>query len=174
MTGQNETLEQAMWRLFVHTAHEVCPEIGEQDIEIVLRTRPDLFDMVAGTVMRAIRLQMLSAEHCGPNLSEHDKDWADWALRTGDLTSEHHHPDSDHADEQRETDQRRCFAGDCAQDGLASVDGAEPGQRALSIRARGPIVAPADAPTGATTTGEAKPLIQGRWPSDSLGKTEVP
>ena len=41
------------------------------------------------------------------------------------LSTQHSRPDSDHANEQRETDERRCFAGDCAKDGVAGVDGAE-------------------------------------------------
>src|ERR1039458_8235748 len=81
MTTPTETLEQAMWHLFVHTAHDVCPDINEQDIETVLRSSPGIFDMAAGTVMRTIRLRMLSAEYHPPKLTQEDKDWADWALR---------------------------------------------------------------------------------------------
>jgi hypothetical protein len=88
--------------------------------------------------------------------------------------AEHRGPDSDHANEQRETDERRCFAGDCAKDGVAGVDSAEPGDRQLGIWAGMPVVAPADTPAGPAATGEAKPVIQGRWPSDGLRKTEIP
>ena len=135
-----------MWHLFVHTAHDVCPDINEQDIETVLRTRPDLFDMAAGTVMRTIRLRMLSAEHCGP--------------------------DRDHSDEQRETDERRCFMGDCAQDGVAGVDGAEL-MKGLTVRGRPwPVMIPAGATATAATAGEAQTTLEARWPGDGLHKTE--
>ena len=147
MTTEPETLEQAVWHLFVHTAHDVCPDINEQDIETVLRTRPDLFDMAAGTVMRAIRLQMLAAEH--------------------------RRPDRNHTNEQREADERRCFAGDCAKDGVASVDGAE---SMIGITVWGrlwyPGVELAETSTQSAPAREANAPIEARWPGDSLHKTE--
>jgi hypothetical protein len=137
-----ETLEQAMWHLFVHTAHDVY----EQDIETVLRTQPDLFDKAAGIVLRAIYLQMLAAKH--------------------------HRPDRDHPDEQRETDERRCFMGDCAQDGVAGVDGAEL-MKGLTVRGRPwPDMEIAEATATAATAGEAQTTLEARWPGDSLHKTE--
>jgi hypothetical protein len=141
-----ETLEQAMWHLFVHTAHDVCPDINEQDLETVLRSSPAIFDMAAGTVMRTIRLRMLSAEHS--------------------------RPDRDHPDEQRETDERRCFVGDCEQDGIAGVNSAEVIQHAPGIWARGPVMIPAGATATAATAGEAQTTLEARWPGDSLHKTE--
>ena len=141
-----ETLEQAMWHLFVHTAHDVCPDINERDLETVLRASPAIFDMAAGTVMRTIRLRMLSAEHCGP--------------------------DRDHSDEQRETDERRCFMGDCAQDGVAGVDGAQP-MIGLTVRGRPwPDMEIAEATTRTTPTGQPSAPVEARWPGDSLHKTE--
>ena len=149
MTTEPETLEQAMWHLFVHTAHDVCPDINEQDIETVLRTRPDLFDMAAGTVMRTIRLQMLAAEH--------------------------RRPDRDHADEQRETDERRCFAGDCAKDGLTGMDGAEPpepGGDWPGVHHLRAAMDYATTPAESAPAGQANAPIEARWPGDSLHKTE--
>ena len=145
MTTEPETLEQAMWHLFVHTAHDVY----EQDIETVLRTQPELFDKAAGIVLRAIYLQMLAAEHS--------------------------RPDRNHADEQRETDERRCFAGDCAQDGVAGMDGAEP-MIGIAVRGRlwDPSVELADAPAKAAAAIETNFPIEARWPRPSLGKTEIP
>jgi hypothetical protein len=149
MTTEPETLEQAMWHLFVHTAHDVCPDINEQDIEIVLRTRPDLFDMAAGTVMRTIRLQMLAAEHSRPHRN--------------------------HAAEQREADERRCFAGDCAKDGVAGVDGAEPRELVLGATLSETAVMDfAYAATVAAPAGKPDTPIEARWPRPSLGKTEIP
>ena len=137
-----ETLEQAMWHLFVHTAHDVY----EQDIETVLRTQPELFDKAAGIVLRAIYLQMLAAEH--------------------------RRPDRNHPDEQRKTDERRCFVGDCEQDGIAGVNSAEVIQHAPGIWARGPVMIPAGATATAATAGEAQTTLEARWPGDSLHKTE--
>jgi hypothetical protein len=174
-----ETLEQAMWHLFVHTAHDVCPDINEQDLETVLRSSPAIFDMAAGTVMRTIRLQMLSAEYHPPKLTQEDKDWADWALRAEPgpaiyrgipLPADHHRPDRNHANEQRETDERRCFMGDCAQDGIAGVDGAETPEPGFHhLRAAMDYATTPAQPAAAIETNFP---IESRWPGDSLNKTE--
>ena len=151
MTTEPETLEQAMWHLFVHTAHDVY----EQDIETVLRTQPDLFDKAAGIVLRAIYLQMLAAEH--------------------------RRPDRDHANEQREADERRCFAGDCAKDGVAGVNGAQAPQTGGCAGADTNCVArfdrgvqSAETPAQPAAAGYANASVEARWPRPSLGKTEIP
>ena len=141
-----ETLEQAMWHLFVHTAHDVY----EQDIETVLRTQPELFDKAAGIVLRAIYLQMLAAEH--------------------------RRPDRNHSNEQREADERRCFAGNCAKDGVAGMDGAEPpepGGDWPGVQHLRAAMDYATTPAQAAAAGKADSPVEARWPRPSLGKAEI-
>ena len=88
------------------------------------------------------------------------------------LSTQHSRPDSDHPNEQRETDERRCFVGDCEQDGIAGVNSAEVIQHAPGIWARGPVMIPAGTTATAATAGEAQTTLEARWPGDSLHKTE--